>query len=509
MRNKVRWKRRAVPLFLRIIALLYFVTVIARHREVRRVPLRVYFPFEQFSLPSKDALPRFTRAQKHAVRVSLQHNWVREARAARRELELARQNLLAYVVVTQYMQWHRQERANPNARKLIWTGHGNKYGLGDRFRGIIHAYLCAVLSGRVMVIKWEKPFPLQVIFESTKHAHAFFDERLDSENMVDAPACHCSLKNMGILLRNDRVVVHRSEAAPNVRDLLAAVRRYPELPISQELMTLANNWRKRRQLKSDTRWREYGPRWVADDSLFPLIFKALLRPAPSFIHMLSTQRTELRTFIPAKLRKAHGCGAGRRIKLEEGGRAVLEVEEYGGITYDLSKDRVLHMRRFHPGHISVHARLGLGLNETMRYRKRFGKLANVSIATIAACLAAYASRLADVIHHGKPQRFYVATDTNDFTMHFRREVTQRSPGAIVMSAVQGRVDRVHLNRLNSRSPRDREQFLLAAADLFFLSAGDAMVSLHSGFANLARWLGGTPHTLVTASRCAREHWIWM
>lgn len=507
--DRVHRKRRAVTIFGRSIALLCFVSVIATQIAIRRIHRRVYFPFEHMALPSRGALTRFTRAHKNAVRVSVKRNVVQKARAARRKLELARQEALAHVVVTRYMQWHRRERANPNARKLIWTGHGNRYGLGDRFRGIIHAYLCAVLSDRVLVIKWDEPISLNVIFESAKHARTFFDERLDGADMVDAPACYCSLKGMGILLSKDRVVIHRSESAPSIRSLLAAVRRHPKLPVSQELLTLANSWRARRALRTangnETKWREYGPRAAANDALFPLIFKALLQPAPRFLYMLTTQRAEVRAFIPTRLHKAHGCDTGPRIKIAEGGRAVVEGDEFG--EYDDGKDRVGHMKSSHARHVSVHARLGVGLNESTQYKARFERWANASVHSLAACLAAHATRLADALHHGKPQRFYVATDTDEFTTHFRSEVRLRSPGAVVVGAVQGSVDRVHLNKLNSSSPRDLDRFRLAAADLFFLSAGDAMLSLPSGFANLARWLGDTPHTVLTANRCARERWI--
>eukprot|EP00171_Calliarthron_tuberculosum_P018828 IDg18828t1 len=60
--------------------------------------------------------------------------------------------------------------------------------------------------------------------------------------------------------------------------------------------------------------------------------------------------------------------------------------------------------------------------------------------------------------------------------------------------------------MRNNSPRDRERFLLTATDLFFLSAGDALLSLPSGFANLARWLGAMPHTVVRVPRCAKELW---
>ncbi len=121
--------------------------------------------------------------------------------------------------------------------------------------------------------------------------------------------------------------------------------------------------------------------------------------------------------------------------------------------------------------------------------------------SVAGCLARCAAALADEADLREPQRVYLACDMPAFVDLFKRELRARSRCAVV--AETGR-DRIHSNRMRRGSPRDRERFLLTAADLFFLSAGKAMVSLPSGFANLKRWFGEMPHRTVSIAGCLKE-----
>lgn len=498
------------------LALLALVSVLVTQLALLSLPARVYFPFEHMKTPPGGGLAQLPDVRE-ALAAAQQGDGSRgtsrkEMRAMRRTLERARQDALSDVVITQYTAWHRKMRHDRNARKLIWTGLGNAYGIGDRFRGILHAYLCAVLSKRVLVIKWDDPFPLELVFRSAKGMNVFFDPMIDGPEFVVCasgvptvdlrcanktdtklkaplygghPECLCSLADLGILLEDHPVAVLRSETPPNVRKFLTSVRKYPNLEASKKLLTLAKNWQGARN-----KLRGPAPTSATDDLLFVLIFKSLLRPSPHFLRLLATQRAEVRSFIPERLRRPPVQPRRPRVGVT---RMAGGEEDYDPPAKTLR-------------HVSVHARLGIGLNESVKYKHRFGlQKLNGSTEWLAACMAGHAAQMADDLDMPEPQRFYVATDTAEFTTHFKKEMRKRSPEAIVVGVVRGS-ERMHSSAMNAASVRDREQFLLTAADLFFLSAGDALLSLPSGFANLARWLGAIPHAVVRVPKCAKEHW---
>lgn len=473
-----------------ILALLAFTSVL-----VGQIPTRVYFPFEQSVLPSPGALKRLEIVTNTPNTTAKSGTPARaeELARARTKLRRARIEALADVLVTRYVKWHRKNRELARVRKLIWVGSGNKYGFGDRFRGIIHAYLCAVVTGRILIIKWDEPFSLSTIFESS-NIDIFWNSRIDGEEFKlcdkgvavkggkcklvnettlyeqtlpfgGLPHCYCSLNKLNLLESDLPSVVLRSEMAPNIRRLFESVlkssRKLP--PFATPLLKLAKTWKMNTTSKFG---KTFGPNMVDDAKLFALIFKSMLKPSNEFLKMLSKQNSQVQSFIPRRLKARH-----------------------------TSKTEMKH--------VSIHARLGIGLGEKTKYYSRFG---NVTSELMAACMAGHAAEEADKLDLPEPQRFYLATDTSEFVKPFKYWLQSRSKNAIIVEGV-GANDKVHSNTLEKGKEKDRERFLLTAKDLFFLAAGDSLISLPSGFSNLASWFSGRHHVIISYQQCLRENWL--
>lgn len=452
-----------------LLALLFLVLLTAGRLSFLHVQQRVYFPFERRS--------RVRREPMHVSQLPLKGAAAEEAFV-----------LLTEVIIHQYIRLHKKKRFQPHARKLIWTGNGNKYGIGDRFRGIVHAYLCAVLSERVFIIKWTEPFPLSVIFKSAAGVHVMYDPKLDgpdsrfepevskssnaehySQNSAGVvenatlqnprisyfPWCNCTLTDLGLLLSANETVELRSERPPSLRRLFVSLSANSDLPASLSLASLVREWRE-------------SPGATGDDALYAQIFKSILRPSREFLRMLARQEPELRSFVPPEL------------------RYVVRIR---GATVA-------------PRHVSVHGRVGYGLNESQKYPRRFdlNRLGG-NLQMVAECLAEEASAVADEMDHPDPQRFYLACDTPELAKLFKAALRKRNREAVIVEAPG---PKVHSNAMQPGSLEDRERFLYAAADLFFLSAGDALVSLPSGFANLAKWFGEIPHRTLSIRQCAKK-----
>lgn len=462
-RRSARLPLRSVLLF-PLLAALAAAALLAGYASYARYSRRLYFPFETRS-PLRP--PRTLAQFPH-----LRRNTTETATVFRH---------LVSVLITRYMRFHRSNRFDPSARKLIWTGKGNHFGFGDRFRGILHAYLSAVVSDRVLLIAWDEPFPLSTVFASTFGVSIFYDARLDpgrfpvapktdvlgaaknpppyagggvhSNGTADLPWCDCSLKKLGILLSPHKTVVVRAEAPPSLRFLFLAMREHAHLPTALALKPVMDRWREASGADGD-------------EAIYALIFRALFRPAPPLLALLASQSSDLRRLVPARSRPPNG---GTR---REG------------------------------GYVAVHARVGVGFGEAAAYPWRFDLAARgASVELVARCLAVVAASEADDADLPEPQVFYVASDTPALSAGFRAEVRRQSRDAVVLELAG---EKVHSNRMDGRSGKDKEKFILTAADLLFLSAGTRLVSLRSGFANLAKWFGEAPHRGVSIDHCVQR-----
>ncbi len=153
-------------------------------------------------------------------------------------------------------------------------------------------------------------------------------------------------------------------------------------------------------------------------------------------------------------------------------------------------------------YVAVHARVGYGLNESHAYPLRFDlERQGGSLETVASCLAKRASALPYKMNHPEPHRFFLACDTPELSQLFKNHLKQYSKDAVILESP---IKKVHSNAMRGDSQEDRERFLYTAIDLFFLSAGDVLLSLPSGFPNIAKWFGQIPHLSVAISQCVKE-----
>ena len=80
--------------------------------------------------------------------------------------------------ISRYLTWHDANRHNPNARRLVFKQNGA--GIGDRVKALIAVYGYAVLTRRLLVIKWNEPYPLADVVDKKSRDRFVFREDLDS-----------------------------------------------------------------------------------------------------------------------------------------------------------------------------------------------------------------------------------------------------------------------------------------------------------------------------------------
>lgn len=455
-----------LPLAPRHFLFLLLLAFLVLHTTHSRLPVRLYFPFEKWPASRAPRPPKLTGARGPS---SLHET------ATRRKFD----RVIGYLI-TRYMAFHKAQRFNNSARKLIYIGQGNHQGFGDRFRGILNAYELAVFSQRVLLISWREPFPLKAVFVSAPGVELMYDPvdpgplpitrsvrkelrrrgvEPPKKKEGELPSCGahlphlCTRDHPGMLLSDMKDVVIRSEATANVHFLLKALRKHPAPELTQLTDALAE-------------WQSVRGSHRLRISIYTLMFRALLRPSPDLISRLSHMPRALREMVPPRLRPPGDPGKNS------------------------------------PGYIAVHARLGYGIGEGMTYSGRFNLTQKgASLRLVAACLAKAASEAADDADLPEPQTFYLATDTKAFSKVFRKEIRRWSRGA-VLREMGGRV--VHSNMMREGSRENRRMFVETGVELFFLAGGERLVSLPSGFSNLAKYLGDLVHRKKRVEQCVRE-----
>lgn len=337
--------------------------VLAIHQSFSysRGPECLYFPFERWP----------AGGIKHAMPPPVRHGQVPTIRQAK----FAN---LTEALVFRYMRFYKQNRFNPEARKLIYTSEGNSSGFGDRFRGILYTYQLALLSQLVLLISWQEPFPIDLLFKSAPKVSVFYDPRIDPGPLPVSswirgrrrtypiptvakplPFCACNLEEPGILLSREKVVVVRTQVKPSLCKLREALRTHAHLPAAREQTPALKD-----KSMSSSSWLR--------GAIFSLIFRELLQPAPPLIARLASMREELRAIVPSRLR----------------------VDHKG------------HSR----GYIAVHARIGYGVGEGKIGRFNLAKK-GANITLIASCLAKSAAEEAGNANLPEPQIFFTLRPT--------------------------------------------------------------------------------------------------
>lgn len=160
--------------------------------------------------------------------------------------------------------------------------------------------------------------------------------------------------------------------------------------------------------------------------------------------------------------------------------------------------RTSKMSLLNRSYISVHARLGYGLNEDEKDSSRFDlNRRGTSLKGMAKCLAYYT-----ISKSAHMEYIYLATDTSSFTPLFIEQVKRFAPKKKVVF-LNSNVK--HIRDLGRGTEEDKSLLFDTFTDLFLLAGGNAIVNLRSGFSDLAAWMGAICNqTVITHEDCARR-----
>lgn len=84
--------------------------------------------------------------------------------------------------ITSYLEWHDSQRYNRSARRLIFRENGD--GFGDRVKALVAAYGYAVLTKRLLIIRWNSPYPLANILSNRSRERFIFRNDIDSDGLA-------------------------------------------------------------------------------------------------------------------------------------------------------------------------------------------------------------------------------------------------------------------------------------------------------------------------------------
>ncbi len=337
---------------------------------------------------------------------------------------------LESVYITQYVEWHRSiiddvksgRVSGESVATLVYRG---KEGVGDRIRGILHAFFCAMLTERVLLIDWVQPYALNLAIElgmrtNFTHDPYYFGTATALDHEIAPFGKHATMNDLKMLLvKEKKWLVMTKETRPNMKWLLLDVPfHYPKLKAVKKLGKLARH------------------PWATE--FFPLVFRALFKAT-----------SELRD----------------------------RVEDFVTEGNDISE-------RF----IGIHVRLGGDTREEKS--KRFKS--DLTLQESATCAAQTALEMAKA-RGIWPPRFFLACDTVKFRSVLREAMKEEDSNAVLMF---GEWKVKHVRHLNEEKDEDYDAFINTFLDLLILSHADSLLHMRSGFANLARWMGGIQPELI-------------
>ena len=347
--------------------------------------------------------------------------------------------------VTDYVQWHRQQRRNPKARRLIYTTISA--GLGDNIRGLLRAYAFAVLTKRVFVIRWERPYPLWLVVSNNSMATFGFDRRVDVPDGIVVKSFHYMRMNKRQLydtLRGAEETVVELACGPS--------------PLIHDVLPI---------LRGDHLSKVAIPRF--DDAAIRAASHALFEPSQSSIERHRVY-----------MNKFHLCGASNSI-------VCPNYEELS-----------VAARRYARQYIGVQVRLGVGTHEynTVRFKNLRGNQHRV-----ARCFARRVRRVSFDDMADAHATIFLATDTPEFRRVFANTMRDVLPGSTVVwinKAVR------HYAGLPSYG-KNADYFQHLFDEIRVLGNAAHILSFESGFSYAANWLGSSIqlHT-ITYHECGVE-----
>lgn len=381
---------------------------------------------------------------------------------------------LLTVFVRDYLSYHIANYRNKTARRLVFKPF--RTGLGDTFGQFMLAYWTAVVTKRVFLIDWKRPFPLQDWFETADHRTEMF---LQNEDEIS------KLGINGQIDKSSIVVLDGSEQSKTrFINIVESITRTVVFSMGSS-----------------------PPR----DTLIALVGRNLKnfqpREAVNFLGNVNCQRAVMHHIVRLnhEIRSEHIIHA-RAMGLRIPSDTSKSNWNPAALTWRQPRDTRGQ------GYVAVHARIGEGVGETTGRFQRVVK--NLTIP--ARCLASRAVHISFMTGTPPPPVF-LATDTPSFRAEFTRAVNEASHGRV--SVLHGNWDVIHSSKLdfqmrNQKLSRENNTIewngiWASYMDLIMLGHAEHLIALQSSFPRLAFALGtAETFTELHSDICTvQEQWV--
>ena len=354
------------------------------------------------------------------------------------------------IIVSSYTSWHASQRilaekAYKNGHKyhvrtlVVRTDASNIHGLADRLHAILYAYICAVISNRLLLISWNEPLPLSIFFNNSLGTNFTYDESVFSPFVFPNGTKDKKIIT-GQYLYDKKMEIDSTQTL-----YLDSV---PELRVRDWFH--APSRRNNTVLEELTKIGE-----LQQYEIFPLIFRVLFSSTDA-------------------LRK----------KLKQS-------------TKRLGMWNLVNNKKY----ISIHAHLNLGAGESYEGGKRYSLVKNLSMEAMAECYAVEAVKVAKRRKMEESPVFFVATDSPEFKSLLREALEKRMKKPKVFIGdwdVKDFRDLASGNRedLTKHMNMFLDIFLLASADaIVYAKSGFANLAIWMG--------GIEDQTLVKHGQCVQ------
>ena len=333
--------------------------------------------------------------------------------------------------VTDHLRWHDSQLDNlSSARILVWSARRHA-GIGDQIKSMLSAYQYAVLSRRVLSIHWTFPQPVSLIMSLEARRRFVYEGGADLLRSALRRAPKWSYKFRGTGLSEEMFAYLNSDAD------MVVLRMGPHVQNAEAAME---------HLRPND---ETIPMWT--QIVTRAAVRKILEPSAELASLLETTRQEL-LLCPAR------------------GRCEGDAQRY----------------------VTVHARLGVGTNETSL--SRFQGMGS-KLRSVASCYARAVATWTQL----SPTVVYVASDTAEWPALFELEMKKLVPDARIEYLPD---EPVHIHSISETE--GRTIFLRQHLENLLIGDGEQVVVMRSGFPEVGFWRGtGSVYTTLGPGACAR------
>lgn len=183
------------------------------------------------------------------------------------------------VLISDYMRMHNSSRHT--APRLVYRLALLQPGLGDRLTGLLYSYILAALSGRVLLLDWQRPFDLSDLLLSSSGTDIYYrssDAALERERSVRHCLRKCPFGDLRPFAGKEFTVVFNHSLPLKAADVVRFARRHAFLPAARALVV-------RGGLENGTLSADRIPE---EAIVFGRFFKAMLRPSPKMEQFMET-----------------------------------------------------------------------------------------------------------------------------------------------------------------------------------------------------------------------------